>query len=277
MAERVGFEPTVLSHTAFRERHHQPLGHLSAAEDSKARPEPGRACARRATAVREPSGAPRPGARCRWRAPELGRFLGEDARHDPQPPGPPGRGSASWSAEPQAPSLGSARATRRRPRRPRGRRPAHMTHGSITQNSSRPRASGRPRRSRRLADGAHHRVRGRVAGRAPVSGLPCATIASSMTATAPSAALAGRRRRGGLGQRCAHVQLVVHTPMRPRRPRRCTSAVGRLRTRHGARGSPGRATICRASRRTPGRGRRCSRPASRIEEHHGRHTDASAS
>src|SRR5688572_15969409 len=36
MAERVGFEPTVLSHTAFRERHHQPLGHLSAAEDSKA-------------------------------------------------------------------------------------------------------------------------------------------------------------------------------------------------------------------------------------------------
>src|SRR5689334_796387 len=32
MAERVGFEPTVLSHTAFRERHHQPLGHLSAKE-----------------------------------------------------------------------------------------------------------------------------------------------------------------------------------------------------------------------------------------------------
>src|SRR5512141_1472135 len=35
VAERVGFEPTVLSHTAFRERHHQPLGHLSAGEDSK--------------------------------------------------------------------------------------------------------------------------------------------------------------------------------------------------------------------------------------------------
>src|SRR5215203_4560048 len=33
MAERAGFEPTVLSHTAFRERHHQPLGHLSAGED----------------------------------------------------------------------------------------------------------------------------------------------------------------------------------------------------------------------------------------------------
>src|SRR4051794_30045176 len=32
VAERVGFEPTVLSHTAFRERHHQPLGHLSAKE-----------------------------------------------------------------------------------------------------------------------------------------------------------------------------------------------------------------------------------------------------
>ena len=34
MAERVGFEPTVLSHTAFRERHHQPLGHLSVKEDT---------------------------------------------------------------------------------------------------------------------------------------------------------------------------------------------------------------------------------------------------
>ena len=29
VAERVGFEPTVLSHTAFRERHLKPLGHLS--------------------------------------------------------------------------------------------------------------------------------------------------------------------------------------------------------------------------------------------------------
>ena len=34
VAERVGFEPTVLSHTAFRERHHQPLGHLSVREGS---------------------------------------------------------------------------------------------------------------------------------------------------------------------------------------------------------------------------------------------------
>ena len=33
VAERVGFEPTLLSQTAFRERHHQPLGHLSAGED----------------------------------------------------------------------------------------------------------------------------------------------------------------------------------------------------------------------------------------------------
>jgi hypothetical protein len=37
VAERAGFEPAVLSHTAFRERHHQPLGHLSAAEDTKGR------------------------------------------------------------------------------------------------------------------------------------------------------------------------------------------------------------------------------------------------
>ena len=35
VAERAGFEPAVLSHTAFRERHHQPLGHLSAREDTK--------------------------------------------------------------------------------------------------------------------------------------------------------------------------------------------------------------------------------------------------
>jgi hypothetical protein len=37
VAERAGFEPAVLSHTAFRERHHQPLGHLSAGEDTKPR------------------------------------------------------------------------------------------------------------------------------------------------------------------------------------------------------------------------------------------------
>ena len=34
MAERVGFEPTVLSHTAFRERHLKPLGHLTDAGES---------------------------------------------------------------------------------------------------------------------------------------------------------------------------------------------------------------------------------------------------
>src|SRR5687767_5927848 len=38
LAERVGFEPTLLSQTAFRERHHQPLGHLSAREDIAGRP-----------------------------------------------------------------------------------------------------------------------------------------------------------------------------------------------------------------------------------------------
>ena len=32
----MGFEPTVLSHTAFRERHLQPLGHLSARENTRA-------------------------------------------------------------------------------------------------------------------------------------------------------------------------------------------------------------------------------------------------
>jgi hypothetical protein len=37
VAERAGFEPAVLSHTAFRERHLKPLGHLSARESSKGR------------------------------------------------------------------------------------------------------------------------------------------------------------------------------------------------------------------------------------------------
>ena len=39
VAERAGFEPAVLSHTAFRERHHQPLGHLSVEEDTKGGPD----------------------------------------------------------------------------------------------------------------------------------------------------------------------------------------------------------------------------------------------
>jgi hypothetical protein len=39
VAERVGFEPTVLAHTAFRERHLQPLGHLSVPRGYKAGPD----------------------------------------------------------------------------------------------------------------------------------------------------------------------------------------------------------------------------------------------
>src|SRR2546428_1104369 len=35
LAERVGFEPTRLSPTAFRERHHQPLGHLSTSKSTE--------------------------------------------------------------------------------------------------------------------------------------------------------------------------------------------------------------------------------------------------
>ena len=59
MAERVGFEPTVLSHTAFRERHLQPLGHLSAARGYQAAR--GWACARgqaRAAGARKGGRAP---------------------------------------------------------------------------------------------------------------------------------------------------------------------------------------------------------------------------
>ena len=52
VAERAGFEPAVLSHTAFRERHHQPLGHLSAGEDTKPSPSD------RAAPVRQRGGRP---------------------------------------------------------------------------------------------------------------------------------------------------------------------------------------------------------------------------
>ena len=58
MAERVGFEPTLLSQTAFRERHHQPLGHLSAREDTSGPGQSSRAAA--ATSARRRRRAPRP-------------------------------------------------------------------------------------------------------------------------------------------------------------------------------------------------------------------------
>ena len=62
VAERVGFEPTVLAHTAFRERHLQPLGHLSVEEDTKAgrrnRRTPGREALARTAGPRPPAGTP---------------------------------------------------------------------------------------------------------------------------------------------------------------------------------------------------------------------------
>ena len=108
VAERVGFEPTVLSHTAFRERHHQPLGHLSAAESSKAgrpgpRPRSGEPASRLTSAQ----------ARTRVRVqvrPQVRRVLPEDARARPAAGAAGPRASASSTAEPQAPSTGSASA-----------------------------------------------------------------------------------------------------------------------------------------------------------------------
>src|SRR5688572_15664612 len=41
LAEREGFEPSLLSQTAFRERHHQPLGHLSTRNSTGADPSNG--------------------------------------------------------------------------------------------------------------------------------------------------------------------------------------------------------------------------------------------
>src|SRR3990172_11262575 len=73
VAERVGFEPTVLSHTAFRERHLQPLGHLSVAESSKG----STGTIPRSVTARSGTDALRIEVR-----PQLGGSLAEDAGHD---------------------------------------------------------------------------------------------------------------------------------------------------------------------------------------------------
>ena len=97
VAERAGFEPAVLSHTAFRERHHQPLGHLSAGEDTKRR-RPG----------------PMPGARSgqrgeRRREEGLG-LVAADAADDLDPTRGRAGCWASWMTVPAAPSRSLATA-----------------------------------------------------------------------------------------------------------------------------------------------------------------------
>ena len=74
VAEREGFEPSVLAHTAFRERHHQPLGHLSTNQDSKGSRFDGSARPRQGSAAR-------PG--------HLARGALHDPRHDLQAPTEP--------------------------------------------------------------------------------------------------------------------------------------------------------------------------------------------
>ena len=231
MAERAGFEPAVLSHTAFRERHHQPLGHLSA--ESIAKEPVGPACG-------EPSGASRR------------RHGAGEVRAEARPP--PGRGCRT------RPAAGSDR-------RP-VRQLDHGTAGAVERVGQgihdairigcqqRPDAHDArlhdaehvtpgerrtPQAASRLADGVHH-AHAR-------SGRPSSARSAGHGRPSPHRRprphrrlLAGGGRGRRLGQRCAHVQLVVHPRML--HGDATLDAPDVDRPDHA---TAGRATICRAS------------------------------
>ena len=130
LAERAGFEPTVLSHTAFRERHHQPLGHLSAGEDTKdRRMATGRGPGLGRATVGEPGR--RRGSGGRSCGEERFGLVAADAAHDLDAPRqgrvlgqlddrarPPRRGCSAWRR--RAPRRRSRAAPRRTSRTARG-------------------------------------------------------------------------------------------------------------------------------------------------------------
>ena len=166
LAERVGFEPTVLSHTAFRERHLQPLGHLSAAESSKGTPS--RPSGRRGPAGRRLSGRRRGSARsgrssaaASWRMPDTTPSRCGQPRRVGQPDG-----RAAGALARVAPAR--TRAVRRRP------------------GAGRPCTSHTaPPRRRRSCPGSQRRPRRRAASRS-----------RAMTACAVGSPLAAHRLRG---------------------------------------------------------------------------------
>ena len=198
MAERAGFEPAVLSHTAFRERHHQPLGHLSTR-----------------SIANEPAGP---------------------ARTAPQPR--PLSGVAWWSTRRSAASWARMPDTTRSRRDPpatvrqlddraagtldRVGQREHETigirleqgpdthHARLQDAEHRDPRQGRSAESTgSLADGAHDSVGGRVA-RGPQPGPTTRDHGLIHDGDRSVRDLARRGRGGRLGQRGAHVQLVVH-------------------------------------------------------------------
>ena len=156
----VGFEPTVLAHTAFRERHLQPLGHLSASEDTQ-----------EWSAVGASSDAPR------LAAAQLGGLALHDPGDDRQTAtvDRSGRtGAGIGHGEDQAVDLGSINA------------PTHIAHGSTAEKTIMPDRLDRPKR--RAASRTTAMTAWAVGSPVVATVLrPRATIASSSTATAPSA------------------------------------------------------------------------------------------
>ena len=140
LAERVGFEPTVLSHTAFRERHHQPLGHLSAAESSK-----GTSRGPWTDRVRRDFGSARDSADGEVGA-QVGGGVLEDARHDPEPGREPRRVGEPDSRAEQAPSRGSPSANTTARREPGAGRPCTSHTAPPAQKTIIPGCQRRPRR-----------------------------------------------------------------------------------------------------------------------------------
>ena len=185
MAERAGFEPTVLSHTAFRERHHQPLGHLSAGEDTKGprRPATG-------PMVRGPVPAQRGRSS---RGEQLLGLVAADAADDLEPPRrAPGAGRAGGPCRPPRRAWfghGEDEASTSLSRSA----PTHIAQGSsvekIVASASRTRPSRRA--ASRRATITAWAVGSLVAS---TRSWARATIASSTTATARDRALAPRGR-----------------------------------------------------------------------------------
>ena len=196
VAERAGFEPAVLSHTAFRERHHQPLGHLSAGED---RPEPS---AGRATSLGQRAGTVSNRAAASSRRMPLTILIcrGRDAC------------CASWMTEPAAPSRSSGIANTRASTSLCSSAPMHIAHGSwvakIVASARRTRPSLRDA-SRRATMTAW--AVGSFVSCDPVVGPSDHRLVDDGDRSDGPLALGQRELR--LGQCLAHEQLVVHGSM----------------------------------------------------------------
>ena len=195
MAERAGFEPAVLSHTAFRERHHQPLGHLSAGEDTKRR-RPA------ATAPAQPRGD---------RARRAPRLVAADPADDLDPRGRPACW-ASWMTDPAAPSRSFGDGEDERLDIALQERPdAHRAGLHVAKIV----ASREPRGAElagRLTQGARHGMGGRDRSSPGPDHEPARPSPRRRRPRPRSDARPGSAR-ARLRERLAHEQLVVHGPM----------------------------------------------------------------